>query len=604
MHHTYAMDNDCLAAPIPDEAGRLHALSRYQILDSPGEADYDDFTLLATLLCGTPIALISLVDAERQWFKSQHGLDVSQTARSVSFCAHAILSDDLLEVTDATLDPRFADNPLVTGAPHIRFYAGAPLITPDGFRLGTLCVIDTAPRQLAPTQRAGLMALARQVMRLFESRRSALEDKARANFQSAVLDSAAVAIVASDNQGLITSFNRGAEQIFGYQADAVIGRVRADVLHEPALLAERWQSSQQVPEDADFSVRMAALAGQSGRESDEWMMRRSDGSRFPVRLSITPISGVSGASIGTLQVAQDISIAKAAQAAEARTAVFIRKIASQVPGVIYQFRRNPDGSSCFPYASERLFGLFQVDPADAARDAMAVLQKLHPDDLLAVRQTIEQSAVGLTLWRAEFRVVLSDRSQRWVEGNAMPERLDDGALLWHGVFSDITARKAAELALRESQGFLSTLIDTLPVGVYTKSLYGTQRGQYLIWNPAQAQISGVPAAQVVGRSARQAFPPLVADAAEQHDAALRAQRSAVELPDYRYLRPDDQLRRLRTRSVPIVGSSGEVEYVLGITEDMTESVRQQSELRIQQAEALAASDASPLGLFRADRLGE
>ena len=148
------------AAPVPaDEVARLAALQRYQILDTLPEAEYDDLTLLASQICQTPISLVSLVDSQRQWFKSHHGLDIEETPRAISFCAHAIRGRTLLEVPDAALDERFSDNVFVTDAPHVRFYAGAPLITPDGLALGTLCVVDYKPRQLTPAQRAALDAL-------------------------------------------------------------------------------------------------------------------------------------------------------------------------------------------------------------------------------------------------------------------------------------------------------------------------------------------------------------------------------------------------------------------------------------------------------------
>jgi len=163
------------SASIPaNEFARLEALRSYRVLDTPPEEAVDAITRLASSICGVPIALVSLLDTDRQWFLSAHGLsDARQTPRNLAFCAHAILTPDLMVVTDALNDPRFADNPLVTEGPHIRFYAGMPLVDDAGFALGTLCVLDRVPRTLSSTQKAALADLAVLVVRLFEARRNA-----------------------------------------------------------------------------------------------------------------------------------------------------------------------------------------------------------------------------------------------------------------------------------------------------------------------------------------------------------------------------------------------------------------------------------------------
>lgn len=160
------------AAPFPaNEVERLAALVRYEILDTPQEEEFEDITALAAYICDVPIALISLVDLERQWFKSKLGLLADETTRSRSFCAHAILQPtNIFIVPDATLDDRFADNPLVTGDPHIRFYAGTSLLTPDGLPVGTLCLLDRQPRQLDRQQLEALQRLGRQVVAQLELR--------------------------------------------------------------------------------------------------------------------------------------------------------------------------------------------------------------------------------------------------------------------------------------------------------------------------------------------------------------------------------------------------------------------------------------------------
>lgn len=146
-----------------DEAERMAALRRYRILDTEPERSFDDLALLASHICGTPMALITLVDERRQWFKSRVGVSVTETSRAISFCTHAIQQTDLFVVQDATRDERFKNNPQVTGDAHIRFYAGAPLVTPDGHALGTLCVVDRVSRTLTPEQLEALDALRRQV---------------------------------------------------------------------------------------------------------------------------------------------------------------------------------------------------------------------------------------------------------------------------------------------------------------------------------------------------------------------------------------------------------------------------------------------------------
>ena len=163
-------------APIPPtEKKRLKVLWQYDVLDTVPEEVFDDLTELAARICEAPIALISLVDESRQWFKAKVGISLSETPRDVSFCAYAITQPGLFIVPDATQDERFAKNPLVLSDPKIRFYAGAPLITPDGHALGTLCVIDKVPRQLRPDQKQALLILARHVVSQLELRRRSKE---------------------------------------------------------------------------------------------------------------------------------------------------------------------------------------------------------------------------------------------------------------------------------------------------------------------------------------------------------------------------------------------------------------------------------------------
>ena len=298
-------------SPIDEEERRLAALERFGVLDTPPEQGFDDLTRLAAQVLGTPVALVSLLDRDRQWFKSRVGLDVCSTPRDMAFCDHAIRQDSVMVVEDASRDPRFANNALVTGDPFIRFYAGAPLVTDEGFALGTLCVIDRQPRSFDAAQRDTLSLLARQVMAQLKLRKQA------ARLSSLLSD-----------------------------------------------LQDRTQ--------------------------------------------------------------------------------LLNQLSRRVPGVIYQFQLFPDGRSCFPYASERMWDMYEVHPEDAVKDASCVIARIHPQDVEAVMASIDLSATHLTPWRQEYRVVLPQQGTKWRMGEAMPERLQDGSVLWHGFITDITERRHNE----------------------------------------------------------------------------------------------------------------------------------------------------------------
>jgi diguanylate cyclase (GGDEF)-like protein/PAS domain S-box-containing protein len=221
------------------EVDRLKALQLCGVLDTPSDPQYDGITRLAAVICGTPIALVTLLDTHRQWFKSRFGLQTSETPRSLSFCAHAIMTSGLFVVTDAAVDPRFRNNPLVTGEPHIRFYAGIPLTDPDGHCLGTLCVIDRVPRELTASQREALTVLSGQVMVLLESDRQAARLKqAQARlpreeerFRAFMDESPAVASM-KDDAGRFVYVNESLVRSFGMPKERWLGRTDADIWGE------------------------------------------------------------------------------------------------------------------------------------------------------------------------------------------------------------------------------------------------------------------------------------------------------------------------------------------------------------------------------------
>jgi GAF domain-containing protein len=190
------------------EAHRLAVLRSYGILDTDSDQVLDDLTLLAAQICGTPIALVSLLDEHRQWFASKVGLSTIETPRDIAFCERVLQRDGMLIVPDATQDKRFAENPSVTGEPGIRFYAGAPLRSPEGSILGTLCVIDRVPRGLTPAQEKSLEALARQVMFQFEFRRRACELAEAEGLLRAIFDTEPDSVMLLGHDCVVHMMNR------------------------------------------------------------------------------------------------------------------------------------------------------------------------------------------------------------------------------------------------------------------------------------------------------------------------------------------------------------------------------------------------------------
>jgi len=300
-----------MAADIPfDEVSRLSALRELNILDTEAEQEFDELTALAAQVCQAPIALISLVDEQRQWLKSRVGLNLTETPRDIAFCAHAILQpNSLLEVPDTQLDNRFSDNPLVLEAPNIRFYAGAPLIDTDGHALGTLCVIDHVPRKLAEAQRAALTVLSRAIVQQLELRRrlqriknstgkllshnsrleaeikigaATLEDEVVMHNESEllsrqILDRALDGVINLDQHGRVTYWNAEAERIFGYSSEYAHSR---DII-EMILPADQHLVVRELMEQF-----LLTGAGKENHRRFEINALRADGAKVPVEISV------------------------------------------------------------------------------------------------------------------------------------------------------------------------------------------------------------------------------------------------------------------------------------------------------------------------------
>ena len=448
-------------APAPHrELSRLAALLRYEILDTPDEAAFDDIAHLAAHICQTPSALISLVDDHRQWFKSRVGLDVSETARGVSFCTHTIEGQDVFEVRDARLDQRFSDNPLVTGEPHIRFYAGAPLTSPDGFNLGTVCVIDAKPRSLSEEQRTALARLSRQVMRLFEERLHAHRYAEQAAMQQALLNSAASAMLVTNADGYITGVNPTAERLFGYSEQLLIGQPLTQTLFPIDALVRRasiLSDERGETVEPGFAVLTAPLA-EGQREMREWRLLHRNGSTVPVLLNVSAIHDEHEVLRGYIVSAYDLAHQEHLQ-------LRLQQIAAQVPGLLFQFCWRPDGNSSFPYLSEGLEDVYGLSAAEMAPSIAPIYSRVHPEDREHVLASIRHAASTLTPWQFEHRIDHPRKGVIWVEARATPMRQPEGSVLWHGLVTDVTERKAEQLELDKQQEMNRRLLEALSEAV-------------------------------------------------------------------------------------------------------------------------------------------
>jgi len=271
-----------------DEAKRMNLLREYGILDTENAPAFDELVELAVQICQVPAGLITFVDQERQWFTSQVGITLPETSRELAFCEYPILDSPVTSIEDATLDPRFCGDALVTGPPYVRFYAGAPLVVAPGLSLGSLAVLDYKPRQLSAVQLSALAVLSRQVVCQLELRRRAAQQHGAADFHGqgvtdrhrAILESALDAIVSMNEAGDIVEFNPAAERIFGYSQAEAIGKPVAELIVPVSLRDRHIRGLRRYLETGEARL--------IGRRVETTGVRR-DGTEFPAELSIQRI---------------------------------------------------------------------------------------------------------------------------------------------------------------------------------------------------------------------------------------------------------------------------------------------------------------------------
>ena len=419
-----------------DEQRRVDALLGYLAGTAP-ERGLDDITLLAARLCGTPMAAITLIGADAQWAKSTLGLDprILEIPRSDAICSTTISREGLWVVTDALADPLLSGNPLVRGEPGLRFYAAAPLVTPEGLVLGALCVLDVRPRELSQEQVQSLTSLAGQVVTRLELQRRNIELaavrqelQALRHFGDQMMENSPLGMAIYDEQGVCIAANTVLAEQLGMSREHLLG-----------------QSVHDIPTMRTHGIYARALETQrTGAPCTEpYFYCSSHGVEIWMVVHIARVDTLHGRYL----VFRTEDITQAKRDEHERWAL-LHNLAQQVPGMIFQFRVYPDGRVRLPFVSDRIHDIFGVSPEEVRYDSSHLRQYIHPDDRPGYSASIERSFASLEPWHYEYRVTVPGRATIWVEGNSKPERLPDGSVLWHGYMTDITARKAAEARTR------------------------------------------------------------------------------------------------------------------------------------------------------------
>lgn len=548
------------------EAGRLAALERYKIMDTAPEQEFDDLVALAAQICGMPIALMSLVDDNRQWFKVRVGHAATQTPRDMAFCAHAIEQSGVMVVNDATQDARFADNPLVTGDPGLRFYAGAPLVTSDGFPLGTLCVLDTRPREITPEQERSLAMLARQVVVQLELRQALTRQREDERRHRLIMDSAVdYAIITMDLKGLVTSWSAGAATLMGWTEHDMCG-MRCDAFF--------------TPEDCASGIpdREMGEALSQGRGSDERWHLKSDGSRFWASGEMMPLTDDDDVPIGFLKILRDRT--------EARLA------AGRIETSEKRWRE------LFQHMREGFFLAELVrDDAGSAVD----YRFLEVNDAFAEQSGIPASGVGMTIrdFAKDVEQWLIDRFALTVE-TGEPQQFEihvpelrrwfevrsakDEGERFSCLFLDITARKESEEALvRNDERLQMALTASGAVGLWdwmvdTDLLHG---------DAGFARLYGLdPDRTAAGVTMEQYQEHVVAEDVAPLRERIRAVFEQGEgfLVEYRLAIPGEPLRWVECQGRIVTGSDGRPYRFSGTAVDVTarKAVEEQKQLLMEE----------------------
>lgn len=552
-----------------NEAERLRELFSFNILDTIEEADFDALTRLASQICGTPIALVSIIDSSRQWFKSHHGIDAQETPREYAFCAHAINSpDEMLVVPDATADERFHDNPLVTGDPHVIFYAGCPLVSNNGFPLGTLCVIDHRPRELSEEQLQAVSDVARQVVNLLELRRVNTElsrslDKVRRS--STELDAFFAVnpnlLTIATTDGRLLRVNPAFTVVLGHSEQDLLSRPFLDLVH---------------PQDVDATVRALSVLAE-GQDVVGFRNRfmRADGNYLTLEWHARAVDGIIHAT------SRDITKEEAAETELLRTNEFL-DMAGHMAKV----------------------GYWEINLADSTLFWSDVTRQIHevPDDFMPVmeegirfykegrsRETIikavEKALASGEPYDLELQLITGKGNIKWVRAIGATEFKAGVCVRAYGTFQDIDEKKRAELLQEQFIAEAPVAIAMLDSGM-----------RYIAASQKWLADYGLEARQIRGMSHYELFPEIGEDWKQIHRECLSGavhQRHEDPFP-----RADGSLTWLKWKVQPWFRAESEVGGLIIFTEDITATKQVTEQLRISEEQFRGSFEHAAIGMAR------
>ncbi|MEP6765900.1 MAG: PAS domain S-box protein, partial [Gemmatimonadaceae bacterium] len=418
-----------LASTLPsNETERLAALKRYEVLDTLPDQSLDDLTSLAAHICSTPVSLISLVDEHRQWFKSEFGASWGETPRDISFCGHAVLGTELFMVNDVAGDTRFADNALVLGEHSIRFYAGAPIVSPDGYVLGTLCVIDRVPRELTLAQQDSLRVLSRQVMVHLELRRQARELRESETRYRTLFENAPDGIVVANSKSTYIDGNASICRMLGYTREEFIGLNAKDIV-APA-------------EVRNIESALGELASKQNHVR-EWRFKRKDGTTFAAEVTVSVMTD--GDFLGMIR-----DVSERNEALEALRLANERMHFTLVAAGIGLW--DLDYVTGVLRWSETLEAQFGIAPGTFEGKFEAFAGRIHPDDRAETLATVNTAIEARTEFTVTHRILWPDGTVRWMNGRGRAVFNNEGVpIRLVGVSSDITERRMLEEQYHQAQ---------------------------------------------------------------------------------------------------------------------------------------------------------